>query len=192
MAQAGLLGTVCTVALLAAAPAFAQTDTRPAQTGPDSTVQDNTVPNNRASMPGARDSTMSPGMRADSSGAADSSGSMDHHSTHRSATLRHEGAMRGGSDSSQNAAVDRLNEQSFQAAQNGQSFTGMNNGGMSSGGMNSGGMNSGGMSSGGMNDGRMHHGPGGMRAMPGSGSLPGGNSTTGSSTGTGDGSGGAM
>jgi hypothetical protein len=112
---------------------------------------------------------------------------MDHHSTHRSATLRHEGAMRGGSDSSQNAAVDRLNEQSFQAAQNGQSFTGMNNGGM-----NSGGMNSGGMSSGGMNDGRMHHGPGGMRAMPGSGSLPGGNSTTGSSTGTGDGSGGAM
>jgi hypothetical protein len=102
---------------------------------------------------------------------------MDHHSTHRSATLRHEGAMRGGSDSSQNAAVDRLNEQSFQAAQNGQSFTGMNNGGMSSGGMN---------------DGRMHHGPGGMRAMPGSGSLPGGNSTTGSSTGTGDGSGGAM
>jgi hypothetical protein len=177
MAQAGLLGTVCTVALLAAAPAFAQTDTRPARTGPDSTVQDNTVPNNRASMPGARDSTMSPGMRADSSGAADSSGSMDHHSTHRSATLRHEGAMRGGSDSSQNAAVDRLNEQSFQAAQNGQSFTGMNNGGMSSGGMN---------------DGRMHHGPGGMRAMPGSGSLPGGNSTTGSSTGTGDGSGGAM
>jgi hypothetical protein len=95
MAKARLLQAVCTVAMLAAAPAFAQTNMQPADPG------------------------------------SDQSTSATSHSTHRSAG--HAGATRGGRDSSQNAAVDRLNDQSFQAAQQGQPFSAPGGGSMGSG-----------------------------------------------------------
>ncbi|HEY2134073.1 MAG TPA: hypothetical protein VGH36_14060, partial [Acetobacteraceae bacterium] len=97
---------VCTAALLAAVPAFAQTNTSPADTGTG----------NAPNSPSAYDSTsgrgsnMSPGMRS-SSDDNQSMGAMDRESTHRSAMTRH-GGMGGREDTSQNAAVDRLNEQS--------------------------------------------------------------------------------
>jgi hypothetical protein len=102
MANARLLQAVCTVAMLAAAPAIAQTDTAPASTG------------------------------------AGSSGTMSTHS-HRSAMAGHSTKMmHGKSDSSQDAAVNQLNDQSYQAAQRGQAFgtSNMGSGGMTSGSMN--------------------------------------------------------
>jgi hypothetical protein len=124
MVKARLLQAVCAVALLAAAPAFAQTNAKPADTGVDNTVN----------APATHTGTMSPAMHM---GADDqSSGTMHHMSTHRSAMGGHEtGMMHGRSDSSQDAAVDRLNDQSFQAAQSGQTYGGpnMQPGGMSGG-----------------------------------------------------------
>jgi hypothetical protein len=89
MLKTRLLQAVCTVAMLAAVPAFAQSNTPPADTG-------------------------SAGPTADES-----------HATHHSARAHRPGAMQSGkSTASQDAAVDRLNEQSYQAAQKGESFTG--------------------------------------------------------------------
>jgi hypothetical protein len=91
MAKTHLLPAVCTVAMLAAVPALAQTP----QTG----------------MTGSA-----------SQGGADASAMHNGHPMHHSAMGHSTGAMHGRSDSSQDAAVDRLNEQSYQAAQQGQSF----------------------------------------------------------------------
>jgi hypothetical protein len=106
MAKAGLLQAVCTVAILAAAPAFAQTDTRPESTGSGNTVN----------APAADTGPMS------TSKMGSSSGEMNSQSTHRSAMVGHSGMMRGKSDASQDAAVDQLNDRSYRAAQQGQAF----------------------------------------------------------------------
>jgi hypothetical protein len=116
MAKTRLLQAVCTVAMLAAVPAFAQ---RPeaGMTGAGG------APNPAAQQPAPNassggTSSMTPATQ-DGTG---SSASAESHSTHRSAMAHPTGSMRGRSDRSQDAAVDRLNEQSYQAAQQGQSF----------------------------------------------------------------------
>jgi hypothetical protein len=87
--------------MLAALPAFAQTNTQPG-----------TMNGNPGMTPKSSMGTSAGGMHAS-----------DHaQDTHQSMSPHH--AMRGGrNDGSQNAAVDRLNDQSFQAAQQGQNFT---------------------------------------------------------------------
>ena len=163
MTKARLLQAVCTVAMLAAAPAFAQTNTQPATTGADNSVN----------SPTGTGSSMAP---ADRMGSSDSSG-MSTRSTHHATMGHSSGMMRSRGDSSQNAAVDQLNEQSYQAAQRGEAFNGSGSSGssyMGSGNMGSGSMNSGSMNSGSMNSGSM--GSGSMGSM---GSNAGGSPTTG-------------
>jgi hypothetical protein len=118
MANTRLLRAICTVAMLAAAPAIAQTDTAPASTGAGNSVN----------APAADDTSTGSG----------SSGAMTSHS-HHSAMAGHSGKMmHGKSGASQDAAVNQLNDQSYQAAQRGQAFgtSNMGSGGMTSGGMN--------------------------------------------------------
>jgi hypothetical protein len=143
MAKARLLQTACAIALLAAAPAFAQqTITQPATTGADNSVNapvthGSMTPNNEAAQ-----SNMAP---ADQMGSSSSMGSSTHHAMGR----RSSGSMHARRDTSQNSAVDQLNEQSYQAAQRGQAFSASDSG--SSGNMSSGG-SSGMRGSGSMND----------------------------------------
>src|SRR3954471_13544929 len=118
MAKARLLQTVCAVALLAAAPAFAQTDTRSATTGAGNTpnapmANDSTTSGGTGYT--AQSSTMSPATTTDSR-SEDSSAPTGGHSTYRTAQASH---SRSRTDTSQNGEVDRLNEQSYQAAQRG-------------------------------------------------------------------------
>lgn len=115
MAKTRLLQAVCTIAMLAATPAFAQ---RPeaGMTGP------NGQPNPAASQPAQTGSMMA----ADNTGATGGAGSSEAatpHVTHHSAMGHSAGAMHGRTDTSQDATVDRLNEQSYQAAQQGQTFS---------------------------------------------------------------------
>jgi hypothetical protein len=124
MLKTRLLQAVCAVAMLAAVPALAQ---RPeaGMTGP------NGVPNPAAKQPNAASGGTSANtgdMAPANGGGATSSTSMDSHATHRMAMTP--GAMHGRTDTSQDAAVDRLNDQSYQAAQQGQAF-GSNGPGMS-------------------------------------------------------------
>src|ERR1700733_14350516 len=134
MGKTRLLQAVCTVAMLAAVPALAQ---RPEAglTGP------NGAPNPAAQQTGQgmgqgigqgigqqtaqnSDPNTAPANANDAgsspSAAGDQSAPMGH-SMHHPAMRHHAGATREGADS-QNAAVDRLNEQSYQAAQQGQAF----------------------------------------------------------------------
>ncbi len=121
MAKARLLQAVCAVALLAAAPAFAQqTTTQPATTGAGNSVNapvmhDETMP--RAAAP----SSMAPAEQMDHM-----SGGMGSHSSHHAGMPGHS-AMHARADNSRNA-TDQLNEQSFQAAQRGQSFSASDSG----------------------------------------------------------------
>lgn len=95
MLKTRLLQAVCAVAMLAAVPAFAQSNTE-----------------NQAAPPADTGNTGAP--------AAEGS-----HATHHSTRAHRTSAMHSGkTDSSQNAAVDRLNEQSYQAAQKGEAFGG--------------------------------------------------------------------
>src|ERR1700712_3379048 len=114
MTKTRLLQAVCTVAMLAAAPAFAQqTETPTGATGPNGSAN----PQATQSMSGNNGG--SGGMTPANPGGTGASASADSHATHRSGMGR---AMHGGrDDNSQNAAVDRLNDQSYQAAQQGQS-----------------------------------------------------------------------
>jgi hypothetical protein len=90
-----LLQAVCAVAMLAAMPAFGQSNTPPAGAEPADTGN----------------------MAAPAAGES--------HTTHHSARAHRTGAMHSGkTDASQNADVDRLNEQSYQAAQKGEAFGG--------------------------------------------------------------------
>ena len=124
MLKTRLLQAVCTVAMLAAVPAFAQSNTPPAGSG------------SGTGAPMAEES----------------------HSTHHSTKAHRSGTMHSAkSAASQDAAVDRLNEQSYQAAQKGEAF----NGGGSD-------KDSGGMTYPG--------GSGSMNDMPG-GAMPGGGAT---------------
>lgn len=190
MAQARLLQAVCTVAMLAAVPAFAQNTAMPPanQTGGNGMppAGDNLggpayhsghmAQNNAnssmapAGNPGSENQG-SEGQESENRGSMHHSGMMEH--------SRH--AMRAGrNDTSQDAAVDELNERSYRAAQKGETFNAANSGGgagMSNespgSGMSGHGMSGG--SSGGMNDmsgGSMSHGS--------SGSMPAGGGASGS------------
>jgi hypothetical protein len=86
--------------MLAAVPALAQNNTP-----------------NAPAQPAPTDNTSSGMAPADQGHAASS----EDHMTHRSAM----GRSNSRTDTSQNAAVDRLNEQSYQAAQQGQTFGGV-------------------------------------------------------------------
>jgi hypothetical protein len=90
MISTRLLPLLGGIALLAAAPAFAQSDTKPADTG-------------------AAGATNTPAQQEPATHPM-------HHAMRQ--------AMRSGrTDTSQDSAVDQLNNQSYQAAQQGQSFT---------------------------------------------------------------------
>jgi hypothetical protein len=132
MANMRLLQACGVAAMLAAAPAFAQTNTETGSTGAGGTPNNPTA---HEAMP---------------MGTGSHTG-MGDHATHRSA-MRHSGDRMHGMQS-QSATVDQLNEQSYQAARNGQPFSGGPSGGgaMAPGG--SGSMNdmSGGSMSGGSN-----------------------------------------
>jgi hypothetical protein len=124
MAHTRLLQTVCTVAILAAAPAFAQTNIPPANMPAGDTAAGG-APNNPTAQQATPNSNMAP---ADRMGSPDRSmGGMGSHAamdrSHRTAM-----AMHTRSDASQNAAVDQLNEQSYQAARSGQAFNGTGTG----------------------------------------------------------------
>ena len=158
MASTRLLQTVCTVAMLVGGSALAQPTKQPADTGPNTTVDKPAAHSgSRADMMGSPDKMM---------GRSGSHTAMEPHAGHGSAMTHPSRPMRGGSDTSQNDAVSRLNDQSYQAAQSGQSFNsgagGMSQGGMGQGGMGAGGMGQGGMGAGGMGAGGM--GAGGMGA----------------------------
>jgi hypothetical protein len=152
MLKTRLLEAVCAVAMLSAVPAFAQTNTPPAGTPPDA--------GNAGAAPASND-----GM-----GVPPADGS---HAKHHSARAHKGGAMHAGKgNASQDAAVDQLNDQSYAAAQKGQSFSGGGSdqgmGGQGMGGQGMGGQSSGGPGSGGMT---RPGGSGDMNAMPG-GSMP--------------------
>jgi hypothetical protein len=162
MATTRLLHAACTVAMLAAVPAFAQSSNTAGQTGSSAMPQ---TQSGQTSTQGAntygtmsQNNSMSP-----SNQDMDTSG---HSGTHRSAHSR-QMMHSSRTDTSQNAAVDQLNDQSLRAARQGQAFN-ATGGGMQGGG--SGTMNdtSGSMSgsSGSMND--MSGG-----SMSGSGSMSG-------------------
>jgi hypothetical protein len=110
MTKTRMLQAVCTFAMLAATPALAQTQNPGSgMTGP------NGQPNPAVQQPSS--AGMAP---ADNGSGAAASG--DSHVTHRSAMAHHTGMMHSRTDRSQDAAVDQLNEQSYQAAQRGQMF----------------------------------------------------------------------
>ncbi len=135
MSKIRLLQAVCTIAMLSAAPAFAEDiHSGVARIGqpPDVTAQNTPAQNDNAPAMTPSDQSSGnvgqPGMNGSGMNGTDtmrSSGAMPHT----------RGAMRGTSDSSQSAEVDRLNEQSLNAARNGQAFNG-SGGGASSGSMN--------------------------------------------------------
>lgn len=128
MAKLGLLHTVCAVALLAATPVLAQSNTETGATG----VGGRTVaPTTHEAMPG--DSSGSAGMGTNkplraTGGSSDGST----HSMMRNHPAHHGGAGMGmhaamhprNQANAQNTAVDMLNDQSYQAAQKGQAFGG--------------------------------------------------------------------
>jgi hypothetical protein len=101
MANARLLQAVCAVSMLAAAPAIAQTDTAPASTGAGNSVNAPVADN--------------------TSTGSGTSGTMSTHS-HRSAMAGHSSKMMHEKSDAQDAAVNQLNDQSYQAAQRGQAF----------------------------------------------------------------------
>jgi hypothetical protein len=122
MAKTHLLQAVCAVAMLAAVPALAQ----PQQpvSGMDNA---NGTPNPAAQRPASNNnsSAMTPADNAGSAGGSSSSASStpaETHATHRSAMAHHTGMTGRRSDTSQDAAVDQLNEQSYAAAQKGQPY----------------------------------------------------------------------
>jgi len=107
MAKARLLQAACTVAMLAASPVFAQSNTPTGDTGAGGGANTPTVnETNSGNMP-SKTMSHQPGMMR-----------------------RHNMAMKSSkNNTSQDAAVDRLNEQSYQAAQQGQTFGGSSSGG---------------------------------------------------------------
>ena len=174
MTKSSLFQAVCTVAMLAAVPALAQNQRpesgmtgpngapNPALAQPGSSANQRAVQNANGGSGMTSGSSMSPadnganssysagGMSPSSNGDTGSSAAMDSHSTHRSAMGHGSRAMHGESDTSQNAEVDRLNDQSYQSAQQGQSFSGAGSNSNSSGMTAPGGTSSGDMSSGAM------------------------------------------
>jgi hypothetical protein len=162
MAKTRLLHAACTVAMLAAVPAFAQSSNTAGQTGSSAMPQ---TPSGQTATPNTNSyGTMS---QNNSMAPADQNmetGTTRHSGMHRSAMGTHSRHMMSSSrtDTSQNAAVDQLNDQSLRAARQGQAFN-ATGGGMQGGG-----------SSGTMNDtsGSMNNPSGSMNDMSG-GSMSG-------------------
>lgn len=184
MAKARLLQAICTVAMLAAVPAFAQQTTGPGQgaTG-DSTM---TTP---SGAPAANPGSMNNGSMAQSGMSDQGNGSMapmPGHARMHNGMGHSRRAMRGGAtDSSQNATVDQLNDQSLRAAQQGRTFSAASDtGAMGGSAASSGTMND--MSGGSMSGGSMSSG-----SPSGSGAMSGGTPATGSASGMGGGAGGS-
>jgi hypothetical protein len=159
MTRTHMLQAVCTFAMLAATPALAQTQ------GPGSGMTGSSgQPNSAVQQPAPNSSAgMAP---ADNGSGSAASATGDSHFTHRSAMGHHTGMMHSRTDRSQDAAVDHLNDQSYQAAQSGQTF-GSGSGSMGGSAAGSGSMGSSGMS-----------GPGTL----GSGDTSGGSMPVGSGT----------
>lgn len=117
MAKIHLLQAACTVAMLAASPVFAQTNN---PTGATPAGGATPAPTTSGAMPADKDS----------SGAM----SGDHASrTHRSAMRHRHGTTAMASRREDTAGADHLNEQSLQAARQGQTFTAPVSGGGSMG-----------------------------------------------------------
>jgi hypothetical protein len=114
MLKTRLLQAACTVAMLAAAPAFAQTATPPAGMA-NSTASGQATGPAKTSMSNSK-SSMAPANKDDLGASAKDSS----HAMHRSAMAHPAHMMHSGkTDSSQDAAVEDLNNKSYQAAQNG-------------------------------------------------------------------------
>lgn len=153
MAKTRLLHAACTVAMLAAVPAFAQSNSTAGQTGSNAMPQ---TPSGQTATP----STNQYGTMSQNNSMAPANQNMDtepanRSGTHRSAMGTHSRHTMSSSrtDTSQNAAIDQLNDESLRAARQGQAFNATGGGmqGGSSGTMSgtSGSMNS---PSGSMND----------------------------------------
>ena len=116
MAKTRLLSSVCAAVMLAAVPALAQNSTQPGDTtGGASTTPPAASPASPPAAATGTDTTPADKMESGSTSHPMGSRAMRHSSMH---------ARRGGSATAQDGAVDRLNEQSYQAARNGQSFSG--------------------------------------------------------------------
>ena len=142
MAKTRLLQAVCTIALLAAAPAFAQqTETPTGATGPNGAPNPVEQPSKHAATPTASPKTAAsntnPGMAPANNGAnstsmvnetnkndtGKSAREEEGHSTRHAAMERPMHAMHSRTDTSQDAMINRLNDQSYKAAEQGQTFS---------------------------------------------------------------------
>jgi hypothetical protein len=113
MLKIRLLQAVCTVAMLASVPAFAQTNTPKTSSMPAA-----------AGQQAAPDKTAAPAKTSMAPAEKDGLGVPGHNKgMHRTAMTHRDRAMRSGkTDASQDSAVDKLNEQSYSAAEKGQAF----------------------------------------------------------------------
>ena len=116
MANTRLLQAVCTVAMLAAVPAFAQ----------NSNTGTNAMPNAGAQQPAETGggSNMAPAgnkMAPEGNAMGNNSAMGQGHTMHHSAM--HRGSMHNQSANAQDEEVNRLNDESYQAAQRGQAFS---------------------------------------------------------------------
>jgi hypothetical protein len=172
MLKIRLLQAVCTVAMLGAVPAFAQSNM------PQSNMHGSAAaPAGQQAMPDNNSGSAANGDTASSD--KDGLGVSGHgKKSHRMAMSHRDRAMHSSSktDTSQDSTIDQLNNQSYQAAQQGQTFTGNGSGNMSGGA-------SAGMSQSG--------GSGSMSNMSGGGSSPNGMSGGGSAASSMGGGGGA-
>ncbi len=153
MVRIRLLQAVCTVAILSAVPALAQNMTPPAAVGPSGALNpDENSPSALKAAAARHKARMSPSAHgkmaaatSDDSQQMGAPASDDSHATHHSAMTHPKGMLHHRTDPSQDAAVDTLNDQSYQAAQKGEGFGGRGTDAHSSDMMKQGG-------SGGMND----------------------------------------
>lgn len=185
MLMGRLLASACALGLLAAAPAFAADATTgdATSTGTPATTASPGAQNNAAgttsnpgNVQGANGSTATDNTNAAPSKSASTRMSGGKHMAQSGSHHWSHHAMRssrsGQTDASQNSAVDRLNQQSLQAAQEGHSFD-MGSAGNSSGSMGG---------SSGMGSGAMSPGSGsGTMGTHGSGSTPSGGPSSGTS-----------
>ena len=188
MQKIRLLQAVCTVAMLAAVPAFAQSNMTPDAAGnarmPDtadhqatpgktsmSDSKDNMAPMNKAtnktSMAPANDGANKTSMAPAKDGLGVSAPE-DSHATHRSTMAHSMGMKHGKTTASQDNAVNNLNDQSYQAAQKGEAFGGRGSDAASSDMAKPSGSGSMNDMSGGSMSGSGHSMSGGAMAKPGS------------------------
>ena len=169
MLKIRLLQAVCTIAMLGAVPAFAQSNTQGSTAAPAA----------QQAMPGNTSTSASDSKTGAASSDKDGLGVSSHgHAMHRSAMTHRDRAMHASSktDTSQDSTIDQLNNQSYQAAQKGQGFAGNGSsadngssgmsGNMSGGGMSGNGSAGNGMSGSGAANGSMSGG-----GMSGSGAA---------------------